>query len=140
MNSIRTDDWSPWQPLLDNYLKAPEKPGAYFIARDRPINRLNDADPDGIIDIGESNNLYVRLSSFVGCARLTRKSGHMAGSRFGKYNFSKILPMDRLRVSWKVARDKPAAVRLEASLMNIYFSKHFELPPLNYKFNWESSK
>jgi hypothetical protein len=137
MSNVLSSDWPAFQNLIEAYKSAPGDPGVYIIAIGSPIVRFHGIDHEGIVDIGESVNLCGRLASFVGCARKSRKSGHMAGWRYGEYNFSNVIPLENLMVSWKTTQDKDSACQLEAALMRSYFSNHFELPPLNYKFNWE---
>jgi len=121
---------------LDGYKKAPASPGAYIIRSNRPIQRLKGADKHGILTIGESNNLRRRLASFVRCISNEYATGHMAAWRFRAIGMDKMFPADSLWVSWCQTEDKAAAYRKEGEMLDFYQRLHFELPPLNYKFNW----
>lgn len=48
----------------------------------------------------------------------------------------KIFPLGMLEFRYRVTKDPDAAYELEGALMHDYVLRHFELPPLNYKFNW----
>ncbi|WP_243294478.1 hypothetical protein [Geothrix mesophila] len=140
MSTVVPFTWPGWRNLIDSYKFAPQAGGAYIIALCKPIHRLNEIDPDGILDVGESNCLRTRLTAFVGCARKTRKSSHMAGWRFGYYDFASQWPLEGLWVTWLKASAEQSSYALENQILRLYFVKHFELPPLNYKFNWEHEK
>lgn len=133
------DDWSGWTewlPLVDNIPKAPSKPGAYMIAAKKTLNRAVGRDEQGILGIGESDNLKRRLKDFLGCAGGTKASGHMAGFRYRRFGYQSVFPLETLWVCWREVEDKDAAYALEGALLGEYLAQHFELPPLNYKFNW----
>lgn len=125
-----------WVKLAECYSSAPASAGAYIICGDRAINRAVGIDDLGILTIGESSNLRKRLSAFVGCAQNSRGAGHMAGWRFNNSSFQKVFPLKTLLVSWCVLPDKAAAYAKEGEMLALYLAEHYELPPLNYKFNW----
>ncbi|GAK85886.1 hypothetical protein JCM19238_3476 [Vibrio ponticus] len=60
----------------------------------------------------------------------------MAGWRYRVCNFNKVFPLQELHICWKECTDKAEAQRLEGQLLSEYLELHYELPPLNYKFNW----
>ena len=129
--------WSEWEPLLKADLsKINNSPGAYMIAAKRTINRAIGKDEEGILDVGESKNLRDRIKSFIACANGNRKSGHMAGWRYCEFNFNEVFPLESLYLSWHMAESKGEAYQLESNILKKYLKQHYELPPLNYKYNW----
>lgn len=137
MNVKNWQGWEPeWLKLTEHYKSAPAAPGAYIICADRSIARVVGIDENGILTIGESTNIRSRLSSFVRCATFPKATGHMAGWRFSKSLFEREFPLDSLWVSWYPTNDKPAAYAKEGQMLGLYLAEHYELPPLNYKFNW----
>jgi len=138
---MRVKSWEGWEPewlkLKEHYGKAPAVPGVYIICADRAINRAVGIDEQGILTVGESSNLKRRLSAFVRSAE-DEKAGHMAGWRYSYYSFKKAFPLDSLWVSWCPTVDKASAYAKEGEMLGLYLAEHYELPPLNYKFNWSS--
>ncbi|MBY8946366.1 hypothetical protein J1G35_10855 [Pseudomonas sp. SH10-3B] len=137
---MQNDNWEGWEPewlkLTEHFLRAPALPGAYIICANKKIHRAVGIDEHGILTIGESENLRRRLAAFVRCARKPGVSGHMAGWRFNYASFETVFPLDTLWVSWYPTLDKAAAYAKEGEMLALYLAQHFELPPLNYKFNW----
>ena len=137
MKNFNWSGWTDWKILKDLDLSSiPKKPGAYIIGAHRAINRASGTDENGILDIGESDDLKVRITSFKQCSNGSRQKGHMAGWRFRNFNFSDVFPHEKLWVRWKECNSKEEAYILEGELLQTYISQHYELPPLNYKFNW----
>ncbi len=137
---MRVKNWQGWEPewlkLTEHFGGAPAVPGAYIICADREIQRAVGSDEQGILTIGESDNLRRRLAAFVRCAKNPGAAGHMAGWRFNYASFEKVFPLDSLWVSWYPTADKATAHAKEGEMLALYLAEHFELPPLNYKFNW----
>ena len=137
---MKVKNWQGWEPewlkLTEHYLNAPAVPGAYIICADRAITRAVGDDEHGVLTIGESGNLRRRLGAFVRCAKTAGAAGHMAGWRFNYFSFAKVFPLDTLWVSWYPTADKAAAYAKEGEMLGLYLAEHYELPPLNYKFNW----
>lgn len=132
--------WMQWLPLTDAVLaEVPEGAGAYIIGirRDK-IGRLLADDPHAVVDIGESVRLRGRLRDFVRCAGNPGQEGHMAGWRLGKLGLLERLgvAVTDLRFTYRGARDKDDAYRIEGEMLRLYFELFGELPPLNYKYNW----
>ena len=129
--------YSRWKPLKKETLKKiPKEPGVYLIrCRDHPTNRLLGSDQEGVLDIGESNNLKKRIRLFLTCASGKKKRGHSAGCRFAALGLKRHFPLDRLEIKWKVAESKAAARKLEGELLRQYEKKFGELPPLNAQSN-----
>lgn len=134
-----------WAPLTERTIGAiPRQPGAYRIrvvtddGRAHVIRRCFGDDAEGIIDIGESKNLRVRLSSLLRCMRDVERGGHMAGWRYAFLGMQALFPIERLQVWFEVSGSKDEAYAREGELLAAYVRRHYELPPLNYKFNWSS--
>lgn len=116
---------------------APVGPGAYIVATNRPITRAIGTDPEGYLDVGESDCLSSRLRSFQKCALSRGTTGHMAAWRYAFFRFERQFPFESLRVRWRGAATKQEAYKVEGQVLLAYLQRHCELPPLNYKFNWQ---
>ena len=133
------EGWSDWAKLAELTLEAIENaPGTYAIATREEIARVVGKDPDGILDVGESEYLRDRLRAFIRCAQDPDAYGHMAGVRFAFLGFSGIFPFDSLWVRWRLTKNKAEAYAMEGRLLSAYVNLHKELPPLNYKYNWSN--
>lgn len=133
--------WSRWEPLHEavDSARVGTGAGAYVIrARGFTLHRAVGTDPEGVLDIGESGRLRNRLRKFLVCATNRGATGHMAGWRYAYLKLARHFPLDRLEVRWIGVNDKDDAYKEECRLLREYVRKHFELPPLNYKFNWQS--
>ena len=131
--------WITWVPLIGlDFTTVPWSPGAYVIATSSPVNRAIDTDEEGFLDVGESDSLRSRLQSFVRCASNRGKEGHMAGWRYAFFHFDQRFPLTSLRVRWAAKETKAEAYRAEGHPLLAYLRRHAELPPLNYKFNWDA--
>jgi hypothetical protein len=131
--------WTNWVPLIGlDFTTVPWLPGAYVIATSSPVNRAIDTDEEGFLDVGESDSLRSRLQSFVRCACNRGKEGYMAGWRYAFFHFDQRFPFSSLRVRWAAKATKAEAYRAEEHLLLAYLRRHAELPPLNYKFNWDA--
>lgn len=130
--------WTKWVGLHDavSGRAIGAGPGAYVIRAGRPIHRAVGTDKLGIIDIGESTGLRSRLRAFAKCASTPGAQGHMAGWRYADLGMDTIFPLAELLVRWCDLQSKDEAVKVEAEVMTKYIKIHYELPPLNYKFNW----
>lgn len=142
---MATFDWNGWSNWHDlsiehgfGFVNAPRKPGCYVISAGKPIHRAVGTDEHGILTIGESDVLQRRLGVFASCALTPGAEGHSAGYRFAILKFAKQFPFSELRVRWKMTETKDLAYNLEGSMLMSYLLQHFELPPLNYQFNWST--
>lgn len=133
------NDWVSWQELAaSSFRQVPTSCGAYVIATNRKIHRAIGVDPEGFLDIGETGRtVRHRLREFQKCATTRLYENHMAGYRFAYFYFARYYPLESLRVRWIVTEAKEAAYRAEGRLLLTYLYRHGELPPLNYKFNWD---
>jgi len=135
--------WSEWLALkVDGINRLPKKPGGYQIRavdekkRARTIRRCVGDDREGLLGIGESEDLRKRISNLLRCMGEKGQGGHMAGWRYAYLEMNRIFPLERIQFRYCVTKDKDAAYKLEGTLLHDYVNRHFELPPLNYKFNW----
>ena len=137
-DSMRVKSWEGWSgwATFGNLNGVPETPGAYIIGTKQSIARLSGQDKNGILSIGETDNLLKRLQMFLACADGNRHRGHTAGWRYRELNLHKLFPITSLHFRWKSALSKEEAYSLEGELLKEYASQHLELPPLNYKYNW----
>lgn len=130
--------WTCWQrfeaALASRQLTT--GPGVYVISAGGPLNRAVGTDPEGHLEIGESKNLKSRLKKFWKCAGSRGSTGHSAGWGYSFFKLSAHFPLQDLRVRWTSVLSKAAAVELESRRMRSYIARHYELPPLNLKFNW----
>ncbi|HEU4952404.1 MAG TPA: hypothetical protein VFT46_10655 [Holophagaceae bacterium] len=132
--------WSDWHQLTSSDLPIENRPGVYVIASDSALNRLVGIDHNGILTIGESNRLKARVKHFIGCAIGKPEFGHSAGWRYRNLNFARQFPLNSLYVRWMYIRKGEDEYELEGLLLQEYVKRHFELPPLNYKFNFGGPK
>jgi len=99
METYDWTSWTPWCPLegLD-FKQVPSGPGAYVVSVGTPLKRVVGVDSEGMIDIGESGALRQRLKDFCRCATTKGEAGHMAGWRFGFFQFKRHFPFEALRL------------------------------------------
>ncbi len=139
MLALDRTDWTGWTSLVDLDLgTVPNSHGTYIIATDRPISRAVGVDQEGFLTIGESGRLSDRLWAFRECVTKPGAEWHSAGWRFAYFNLQRHFPVSSLRVRWAALATKAAAVSAESALLLAYLREHGELPPLNYKFNWQA--
>ena len=129
--------WSRWI-FFKNLNRLPEIAVIYQIRcvdsklRPIPIHRLRVIDKDGILDIGNSANLRVRMTDFWGVAGKRKLSySHQAGVTFSKRNYRKIFPIEGLQFRYLIQIDKSSAREAEKRELKKYINRFFELPPLN---------
>ena len=53
------------------------------------------------------------------------------------FRFERQFPHAELRVKWRATETKQEAYAAEGQVLLGYVRRHCELPPLNYKFNWQ---
>lgn len=121
-----------------------KKPGVYIIRylqgeAPRHFRRLNGVDREGILCIGKSKNLRIRITSFL---RDIRSEGlavryHSEGWNYRAYFRDNRNPRairlapENMEVVWKVVASDDAARSLETQLIQTYVVKFQDKPPLN---------
>ena len=119
----------PW-PGVDS------TPGVYRVrifntdGKPSPIRRALGVDTDGILDIGESNNLRKRLREFWGCAR-GKYYPHSAGIEYRKWKLDQHWPLEQLHFDFIHVREKADAEKLELRMIDNYRKQFYDRPPLN---------
>jgi hypothetical protein len=139
---LNPKEWD-WRPLTGEEIKkVPVKEGAYIVrakneySKVQVMRRCVGEDEHGILDVGESQNLRQRLGALLNCMCDATQTGHMAGWRYAYLGMNELFPLDRLEFAYQTTKDKDAAYALEGKILEAYVRRHYELPPLNYKFNW----
>ncbi len=112
------------------------KPGVYRIrafkaGKPLAISRLNGSDPDGILHIGKSHNLFQRLRAFHRAAILGKQPAHFAGVQFITWGFDKVIPVEDLRFDFIEAKSERDARTLETELHATYRRRFLDRPPLD---------
>lgn len=129
--------WSKWG-FFKNLNRLPKIPAIYQIRcvdsnfKPIPICRVGGVDKEGIIDIGNSINLRVRMLDFWGAAGKGKPSySHQAGVNFLKRGYKKLFTIERLQFRYSPQRDKSSARKVEKREFKKYRKRFLELPPLN---------
>jgi hypothetical protein len=119
-----------------DHLPLRNKPGVYriraFIDHKEPlsINRLGGVDPFGILHIGKSNNLGVRIRAFRQASE-GLKASHHAGIEFKAWGFEKLIPRGNLRFDYFLTSTEQEALQCERYLHKEYRDKYLDRPPLD---------
>jgi hypothetical protein len=139
-------DWAPWSAWTrfdeEALTSVPRAPGAYIVRAlalgEQPhvIRRCIGEDAEGVLDIGETEYLRTRLTDMLRAMRDPEYGKHAAGIRYALLEMNTMFPIEHLQFRYREVANKDAAYMLESELLNDYVARHFELPPLNYKFNW----
>ena len=98
------------------------------------INRAAGADPDGILDIGESGRGRDRLEAFARSALGEKLVSHRAGIEYSAewgYDFASAFPHAHLRVDVLQVSCKELAEAIELFLLEQYRWRYKDRPPLN---------
>lgn len=128
--------FSKWVHLTDESLHdVPQKTGIYEIRAPRSIksiNRLIGKDEKGILEIGQSSDLRIRLRAFYNAAKGGEES-HSEGIRFFKLKLARKLgiKIGELEVRFKEVKKSQLKTTEEGHLLR-YEERHGELPPLNH--------
>ena len=112
-------------------------PGAYRLIAWNPttneaktIDRAFGKDPDGVLDIGESQNLWGRLVTMRQAMRYG-KASHSAGLKYHYWGYADVWPLTHLRIQFVLVPSKDQAVAAEAVAIGNYLRGFKDLPPLN---------
>lgn len=120
----------------DHHLELRDKCGVYRIrvfnveAKSVPIARLNGVDELGILHIGKSINLGVRIRTFRQAAE-GKSAPHPAGRAFRTWEFEKVFPKEWLRFDYTFTSTDEESLRLESSLHEEYRRRYLDRPPLD---------
>jgi len=112
------------------------KAGVYRIrifdpaGRPMAIPRALGTDPDGVLDIGESGDLYGRLYAFWGRAQ-GKAYSHSAAAEYESWELTRHWPLDRLHFDFFHVDDKKAAEQAELKMLDAYRARFYDRPPLN---------
>ena len=136
-NALTGISWSGTYPLTSgHHLELGRRPGVYRIrvftrdGRPVPIPRLNGIDELGILHIGHSEQLGLRVRVFRQAAE-GLKAPHPAGRQFHQWGFaSRFRPQD-LRFDYVITIDKADAIKLERHLHEEYRLRYLDKPPLD---------
>ena len=130
--------WSTWssfknQTALD---KIPNVPGIYqfrSVNKGIPvkIQRLSEFDENGILSIGESGDLKIRIKAFWYTLKKKDYSRHAAAWHYISFGFNKNYPEQSLEFRYKKTGTKPKAVKDEFIELLKYRKKFMDGPPLN---------
>lgn len=130
--------WSNWITFSEIKLSGlPSAPAIYQIrclgnnSKPIPVLRTNGADRDGILDIGHTNKMRVRMIDFWGAVNGNNSYSHSAAWRFCNYKLSKRFPIDKLQFRYFRTKSKGAARNIERKELMKYGKRFMELPPLN---------
>jgi len=143
LNRIR---WS--RPILlfntQDHLGLKGRPGVYRVRAykdDKPqhILRYGGVDRLGILHIGESNNLAVRIRTFRQATE-GLKASHHAGCEFYEWRFYRRVLARVLRYDYYLTRTKEGAIKLEALLHRKYRLRFLDRPPLDGTSGLTSSR
>jgi hypothetical protein len=96
----------------------------------RPIQRAGGTDAEGVLDIGESKNLWGRLTTMRRAMR-NGNASHSAGLKFHGWGFADVFPLDGLMIDFVLLPTKDHAVAAEAVAIADYLWRFKDLPPLN---------
>jgi len=94
------------------------------------IPRALGTDPDGVLDIGEGQDLQRRLYEFWGRAR-GKSYPHSAAAEYATWDLKQHWPLDRLHFDFFHAPDKKAAEQAELKMLDQYRARFYDRPPLN---------
>ncbi|MEW6374199.1 MAG: hypothetical protein AB1502_00200 [Thermodesulfobacteriota bacterium] len=127
--------WSIWSRFrVEELSTIPKREGVYqFRCVDREgvpmvIGRLKNKDPKGIIYIGSSVNLRIRLKGFWRTIENKDRSRHAAAWTYCSFGYSSLFPAKRLQFGYKAT---PIITTSEFDLLLAYRKKFMDLPPLN---------
>lgn len=129
--------WSKALPLTPEFrLKVPAEPGVYRIRaldphdQPVPIQRLSGTDNEGILHIGQSRNVKVRLYQFYQSAKHGNKNHH-AGNEFFSWGFAKLFPLETLTFDYVLTESRERAIERERELHVRYRQRYWDRPPLD---------
>ncbi len=133
-------DWEKLQDLASNKFPGVEnKPGVYFIRWKKlespvTINRLAGSDSNGLLYIGESEDLrkrFQRIWRGIEKVNKTSETPNTLSRRIVFCNLHEEINLDEYEIAWQYLSTKIEAQVQEAAALKLYIEKFRELPPLN---------
>ena len=136
-------EWSDWLDsiFIEEFKDLYEWPGVYKIrladSRGHPveIGRLLDKDRNGILMIGESDNVAERIREFYGAYegdKVSHSEGELLHLIKIRTKFRRGIYDDcRIQFATREVRDKSEAEKEQERLFKVYFVRYGELPPHN---------
>ena len=127
--------WTSWKILCDlNFNEIPREPGIYEVrwtidGEPQPINRADGVDDQGLLYIGVSVNLQLRIKNFWRRIRGER-AAHTAGHTYVAFNFKRKFKPEQLGIRWALL-PKEELKNAESKLLEQYVEKFLDKPPLN---------
>jgi hypothetical protein len=128
--------WSEWHILASlDFGIIPFSSGVYQLrwaitGRPQVIHRANGDDDSGLLYIGESTNLRVRIKTFW--RAIHGQGGHTAGWTYHYYEFSKKFGPEEIQVRWAKCPEDEVG-ECEDLLLEEYVARYFDKPPLNLR-------
>jgi hypothetical protein len=124
---LQMDDW-PTTGLKGT-------PGVYRIrafkeGKPLPSTRFNGTDPNGILHIGMSGNLFQRLKSFRSGIKLNLHA-HFGSRQFVYWRFDGVIHADDLRFDFIPSKNGKAAKDFETERHEAYRKTFLDRPPLD---------
>jgi len=114
----------------------PKGPGVYRVrifdgaGRPVPIQRLRGTDLEGVLHIGQSQDLKRRVGQFLHSAVRGGKNHH-AGNEYFYWQFATAFPVSNLRFDYVVTATPREAIDRERYFHEVYRRRHFDRPPLD---------
>ena len=111
-------------------------PGVYRIrafganGKPLPIKRFAAIDYEGILHIGKSKRLGLRIRTFRQAAQGLR-GAHQAGREYRLWKFGRKIPSKSLRYDYFITSNEREALVLERALHKEYRLKFLDRPPLD---------
>jgi len=130
----RWSDWLLFQP--EHFESIPTSSGIYEIrwavdGRPQPINRVNGVDESGLLYIGKTRFLRLRIASFWRYIKSERKEPpNAAAYAYVFYSYYFKFKPEQLEVRWMTLSEDKIDMERER-LLFYYAMKYFDRPPLN---------
>src|SRR5262245_23994610 len=125
-------EWSdPYALRSGQHLQIGLRSGVYRIrafgrdAKPMVISRAKGGDALGILHIGQSVDLGVRIRTFRQAAE-GLKARHQAGMEFYRWGFMEVFPLDQLRFDYVIVANGKEALRLERKLHEEYRRQYLD--------------
>jgi predicted GIY-YIG superfamily endonuclease len=128
-------EWTNWKPLCNlKFDEIPNEPGIYEVrwaidGKPQPINRVDGVDDQGLLYIGVSLNLQLRIKNFLRRIK-GGKAPHTAGHTYVAFNFERKFKSENLEIRWSLL-SKEELKNAESKLLEEYVKKFLDKPPLN---------